>query len=133
LGALLGGRKEARVLNGNGGMAREPDETEQNSLGGRVRRYAQVTGRVGGLAARVAGARIVFAARGRAARLQAGADADARAAASLLEEGDIYIPVTVILELEWILRSRYCYSASTIAAEEPRVTGTSVSGFTEMP
>jgi predicted unusual protein kinase regulating ubiquinone biosynthesis (AarF/ABC1/UbiB family) len=38
-------------------MAGEPDETERNSLGGRVRRYAQVTGRVGGLAARVAGAR----------------------------------------------------------------------------
>ena len=38
-------------------MAGEPDETEGNSFGGRVRRYAQVTGRVGGLAARVAGAR----------------------------------------------------------------------------
>ncbi len=38
-------------------MARKPDQTERNTLGGRVRRYAQVTGRVGGLAARVAGAR----------------------------------------------------------------------------
>jgi predicted unusual protein kinase regulating ubiquinone biosynthesis (AarF/ABC1/UbiB family) len=38
-------------------MARKPDETERNNLGGRVRRYAQVTGKMGGLAARVAGAR----------------------------------------------------------------------------
>ena len=32
-------------------------DTEQNSLGGRVKRYARVTGAVGGLAARVAGER----------------------------------------------------------------------------
>lgn len=38
-------------------MARDTDRTERNSIGGRVKRYAQVTGRVGGLAARVAGAR----------------------------------------------------------------------------
>jgi len=38
-------------------MAGEPGDTERNTFGGRVRRYAQVTGQVGGLAARVAGAR----------------------------------------------------------------------------
>jgi len=32
-------------------------DQERNSLGGRVRRYARVTGAVGGLAARVAGER----------------------------------------------------------------------------
>jgi predicted unusual protein kinase regulating ubiquinone biosynthesis (AarF/ABC1/UbiB family) len=42
-------------------LARKPadrsDETERNSMAGRVRRYARVGGAVGGLAARVAGAR----------------------------------------------------------------------------
>jgi predicted unusual protein kinase regulating ubiquinone biosynthesis (AarF/ABC1/UbiB family) len=42
-------------------LARKPpdrrDETERNSMAGRVRRYAKVGGAVGGLAARVAGAR----------------------------------------------------------------------------
>jgi len=38
-------------------MARKANDAERDNLGGRVRRYAQVTGRMGGIAARVAGAR----------------------------------------------------------------------------
>ena len=37
-----------------------------------------------------------------------------RAAAAVLGAGPVFIPVTVILELEWILRSRYGYPAATI-------------------
>ena len=33
----------------------------------------------------------------------------------LLREHEVFIPVTVILELEWVLRSRYLYSAAVIA------------------
>ena len=33
----------------------------------------------------------------------------------LLREHDVFIPVTVILELEWVLRSRYLHSAAVIA------------------
>ena len=33
------------------------DNTENNSLSGRIKRYAKVTGAVGGIAARVAGQR----------------------------------------------------------------------------
>ena len=38
-----------------------------------------------------------------------------RRAQALLEGHPIFIPVTVILELEWVLRSRYGYSPKTIA------------------
>ena len=33
----------------------------------------------------------------------------------LLRGHEVFIPVTVILELEWVLRSRYLYSAAVIA------------------
>ena len=33
----------------------------------------------------------------------------------LLREHEVFIPVTVILELEWVLRSRYLHSAAVIA------------------
>jgi predicted nucleic-acid-binding protein len=33
----------------------------------------------------------------------------------LLTEADIYIPVTVMLELEWVLRSRYAFAPKVIA------------------
>ena len=39
----------------------------------------------------------------------------ARSAAESLGSGIVYIPVTVILELEWILRSRYGCSSTLIA------------------
>ncbi|MCC2665371.1 MAG: hypothetical protein K0S35_3293 [Geminicoccaceae bacterium] len=40
-------------------MAEGPDSRAENTLGGRVRRYAQVSGTMGGLAARLAGARFL--------------------------------------------------------------------------
>lgn len=36
-------------------------------------------------------------------------------AAALLTEHDIFIPVTVVLELEWVLRSRYAFAPKVIA------------------
>lgn len=41
--------------------------------------------------------------------------AQGRRAAALLGTGPIYIPITVILELEWVLRSRYGCPPRTIA------------------
>ena len=41
--------------------------------------------------------------------------ASARRAEALLREHPVYVPVTVILELEWVLRSRYGYPAAVIA------------------
>ena len=34
---------------------------------------------------------------------------------ALIRENDIYIPVTVMLELEWVLRSRYTFKPKQIA------------------
>lgn len=39
----------------------------------------------------------------------------ARRAQTCLNAQPVYIPVTVILELEWVLRSRYGYSSKSIA------------------
>jgi predicted nucleic-acid-binding protein len=41
--------------------------------------------------------------------------ASARRAEALLRDHPVYVPVTVILELEWVLRSRYGYPAMVIA------------------
>jgi predicted nucleic-acid-binding protein len=41
--------------------------------------------------------------------------AQARRAAASIASGPVYIPVTVILELEWVLRSRYGYPSATIS------------------
>jgi predicted nucleic-acid-binding protein len=41
--------------------------------------------------------------------------AAARRAEALLREHPVYVPVTVMLELEWVLRSRYGHSAAVIA------------------
>ena len=41
--------------------------------------------------------------------------ASARRAEALLREHPVYVPVTVVLELEWVLRSRYGYPAAVIA------------------
>ena len=41
--------------------------------------------------------------------------ASARRAEALLREHPVYVPVTVMLELEWVLRSRYGHPASVIA------------------
>lgn len=39
----------------------------------------------------------------------------ARRAESAIKAGPVYIPVTVILEFEWILRSRYGFTATAIS------------------
>ena len=36
-------------------------------------------------------------------------------AVALLTEHDIFIPVTVVLELEWVLRSRYAFTPKVVA------------------
>jgi len=41
--------------------------------------------------------------------------ASAPRAEALLREQAVYVPVTVMLELEWVLRSRYGYTAAVIA------------------
>lgn len=41
--------------------------------------------------------------------------AQAQRALTCLNDQTVYVPVTVILELEWVLRSRYGFSARTIA------------------
>ena len=42
-------------------------------------------------------------------------EAQSTRAASLLEGQAIYIPVTVMLELEWVLRSRYAFAPKRVA------------------
>lgn len=42
--------------------------------------------------------------------------AQGRRAAAFLSAQPVYVPVTVILELEWVLRSRYGYSPKAISA-----------------
>lgn len=41
--------------------------------------------------------------------------AQGRRAEACLSAGPVYVPITVILELEWVLRSRYGYSPRSIA------------------
>ena len=41
--------------------------------------------------------------------------AQAARAQELLREHEVFVPVTVILELEWVLRSRYGHSAAVIS------------------
>ena len=41
--------------------------------------------------------------------------AQGRRAEACLRAGPVYVPITVILELEWVLRSRYGYSPRSIA------------------
>ena len=41
--------------------------------------------------------------------------AQAARAQALLSEHQIFIPVTVILELEWVLRSRYAFTPTVVA------------------
>jgi predicted nucleic-acid-binding protein len=41
--------------------------------------------------------------------------AQGRRAQAYLSAGPVYVPITVILELEWVLRSRYGYSPRSIA------------------
>lgn len=43
-------------------------------------------------------------------------------AIALLTEHDIYIPVTVVLELEWVLRSRYAFAPKVIAQAIAKIT-----------
>lgn len=39
----------------------------------------------------------------------------------LLAEGDIFVPITVILELEWVLRSRYGFWREVVAQTLHRI------------
>ena len=41
--------------------------------------------------------------------------AQAARAQELLRDHEVFVPVTVMLELEWVLRSRYAHSAAVIA------------------
>jgi predicted nucleic-acid-binding protein len=41
--------------------------------------------------------------------------AQAAKAIDLLDQHDVFVPVTVILELEWVLRSRYGFTADKVA------------------
>ena len=43
-------------------------------------------------------------------------------AVALLTEADIFIPVTVMLELEWVLRSRYAFAPKVIAQAIAKIT-----------
>lgn len=43
-------------------------------------------------------------------------------AAALLTENDIFIPVTIMLELEWVLRSRYAFAPTLVAQAIAKIT-----------
>lgn len=43
-------------------------------------------------------------------------------AVALLTDHDIYIPVTVVLELEWVLRSRYSFAPKVVAQAIAKIT-----------
>ena len=43
-------------------------------------------------------------------------------AIALLTEAEVYIPVTVILELEWVLRSRYAFAPKVVAQAIAKIT-----------
>jgi predicted nucleic-acid-binding protein len=43
-------------------------------------------------------------------------------AIALLTDHDIFIPVTVVLELEWVLRSRYAFAPKVIAQAIAKIT-----------
>ena len=48
--------------------------------------------------------------------------AQAARAEALLAAGDVFVPVTVMLELEWVLRSRYNYPPKTVAMALAKIT-----------
>ena len=43
-------------------------------------------------------------------------------AVALLTKADVYLPVTVMLELEWVLRSRYAFAPKVIAQAIAKIT-----------
>jgi predicted nucleic-acid-binding protein len=43
-------------------------------------------------------------------------------AIALLTEAEVFIPVTVILELEWVLRSRYAFAPKVVAQAIAKIT-----------
>ena len=43
-------------------------------------------------------------------------------AEALMSEHDIFVPVTVMLELEWVLRSRYDYAPKLVAQALEKIT-----------
>ncbi len=48
--------------------------------------------------------------------------AQTKAALALLKNHQVYVPVTVVLELEWVLRSRYAFTQSVIAQTMEKIT-----------
>ena len=48
--------------------------------------------------------------------------AQSTGAVALLTENDIFIPVTVMLELEWVLRFRYAFAPKVIAQAIAKIT-----------
>ncbi|WP_231625045.1 type II toxin-antitoxin system VapC family toxin [Novosphingobium sp. AAP93] len=50
-------------------------------------------------------------------------DAQAAAARPVIETGDIFIPTTLLLEAEWVLRSGYGFSSEAIWAALTRLAG----------
>ena len=43
-------------------------------------------------------------------------------AVALMSEHEIFVPVTVMLELEWVLRSRYAYAPKLVAQALEKIT-----------
>ena len=43
-------------------------------------------------------------------------------AVALLTEAEVFIPVTVMLELEWVLRSRYAFAPKVVAQAIAKIT-----------
>ena len=49
-------------------------------------------------------------------------EAQSARAVALMSEHEIFVPVTVMLELEWVLRSRYAYAPKLVAQALEKVT-----------
>lgn len=49
-------------------------------------------------------------------------DAQSARAQALISEDQIFIPVTVMLELEWVLRTRYAFAPTTVAQALAKIT-----------
>ena len=48
--------------------------------------------------------------------------AQSERAVALLTEAEVFIPVTVMLELEWVLRSRYAFAPKVVAQAIAKIT-----------
>ncbi len=48
--------------------------------------------------------------------------AQSERAVALLTEAEVFIPITVMLELEWVLRSRYAFAPKVVAQAIAKIT-----------